>query len=290
MFNLQQLETLIRCVESGSFSAAARKLGKAQSAVSTTIANLEIDTGIEIFDRSTRVPSLTADGKMLYSHAVSLISHSANIKAMVTALSSGVENSVTLVTNDLLLTPELLSVINNFYEHFPHTELSIQIIDNQHIAQYVSQHESAVGLKIWDTTTPTDVDLGLVGYLPTSVVVAKSHQLTRQKVVKLEELSVYRQVVLAETGSPLDITLTSTLTRTNHINVLVSILEQGDAWGIVPDHLLNAQRGLAAIKLLAEEKKFLLHVDRVTRKNQCLGPAMAWLHQQCSKIYNLSRL
>lgn len=230
MFNLQQLETLILCVESGSFSAAARKLCKAQSAVSTTIANLEIDTGIEIFDRSTRIPSLTADGKMLYSHAMSLVSHSDNIKAMVTALSRGVENSVTLVTNDLLLTPELFSVINRFYQCFPHTELSIQIIDNQLIDQYVSQQESAIGLKVWNTITPTGVDLGLVGYLPTSVVVAKSHPLARKKVVILEELSAYRQVVFAETGGPLDVPLTSTVTRTNHINALVSILEQGDAW------------------------------------------------------------
>ncbi|EJG0317461.1 LysR family transcriptional regulator, partial [Vibrio parahaemolyticus] len=42
MFTLQQLETLVTCVECGSFSAAARKLGKAQSAISTAIANLEI--------------------------------------------------------------------------------------------------------------------------------------------------------------------------------------------------------------------------------------------------------
>ncbi len=38
----------------GSFSAAARKLGKSQSTVSSAIANLEIDLGLSLFDRSSR--------------------------------------------------------------------------------------------------------------------------------------------------------------------------------------------------------------------------------------------
>ena len=49
----------------GSFSAAARKLGKSQSTVSTAIANLEIDLGITLFDRSTRKPALTEHGRVM---------------------------------------------------------------------------------------------------------------------------------------------------------------------------------------------------------------------------------
>lgn len=57
--NLQQLETLLMVVNTGSFSAAARKLGKAQSAVSTAISDLEIDLDLQLFDRSGRYPVLT---------------------------------------------------------------------------------------------------------------------------------------------------------------------------------------------------------------------------------------
>lgn len=42
---LEQLRCLQAAAECGSFSAAARRLGKAQSVVSTTISNLEIDLG-----------------------------------------------------------------------------------------------------------------------------------------------------------------------------------------------------------------------------------------------------
>ncbi|MBC7608342.1 MAG: LysR family transcriptional regulator, partial [Polaromonas sp.] len=49
----------------GSFSAAARKLGKGQSTVSSAIANLEVDLGLTLFDRSSRKPALTAHGKVM---------------------------------------------------------------------------------------------------------------------------------------------------------------------------------------------------------------------------------
>ena len=64
-WTLEQLQTL-RCVaETGSFSAAARRLGRAQSAVSTAIANLELDRGCELFARGPRTPVLTPAGKAM---------------------------------------------------------------------------------------------------------------------------------------------------------------------------------------------------------------------------------
>lgn len=49
----------------GSFSAAARKLGKRQSTISEAIGNLEIDLGLTLFDRGTRQPTLTEAGRAM---------------------------------------------------------------------------------------------------------------------------------------------------------------------------------------------------------------------------------
>ena len=58
--SMEQLEAFVAAAAQGSFSGAARALGKAQSAVSTQISNLEIDLGVELFDRTGRNPVLTA--------------------------------------------------------------------------------------------------------------------------------------------------------------------------------------------------------------------------------------
>lgn len=62
MLTTEQLEAFVASVETGSFSAAARQLGKVQSGISQQIMNLELDTGLQLFDRSGRYPQLTALG------------------------------------------------------------------------------------------------------------------------------------------------------------------------------------------------------------------------------------
>ncbi|MEK8074141.1 helix-turn-helix domain-containing protein [Rhodococcoides navarretei] len=52
--NQEQLFMFQAVMETGSFSAAARKLGKVPSAVSMSIANLEIDLNLTLFERKGR--------------------------------------------------------------------------------------------------------------------------------------------------------------------------------------------------------------------------------------------
>ena len=68
-FSLDQLQMFVQAVHSGSFSAAARKLGKTQSTVSTAIAHLEADLGVRLFNRSGRYPQLTEAGRQVLGHA-----------------------------------------------------------------------------------------------------------------------------------------------------------------------------------------------------------------------------
>ena len=60
--SLDQLRTFIAAVDEGSFSAAARRLNRVQSAVSGWVSALEEQIGVTLFDRSGRFPRLTAEG------------------------------------------------------------------------------------------------------------------------------------------------------------------------------------------------------------------------------------
>ena len=68
-FSLEQLQAFVATVETGSFSAAGRRLGKAQSSVSAAVANLEIDLDNVLFTRNSRYPELTEEGKRLLAEA-----------------------------------------------------------------------------------------------------------------------------------------------------------------------------------------------------------------------------
>src|SRR5438552_3359580 len=67
--SLDQLRTFIAAADAGSFSAGARQLRRAQSVVSQTLANLEAQVGVKLFDRSRRAPVLTREGVALLAAA-----------------------------------------------------------------------------------------------------------------------------------------------------------------------------------------------------------------------------
>ncbi|MCW6510044.1 LysR family transcriptional regulator [Lichenifustis flavocetrariae] len=61
--SLDQLKVLVAVADTGSFSAAARKLGRVQSAISQTVQTLEDAQGVQLFDRSGHKPGSPRWGK-----------------------------------------------------------------------------------------------------------------------------------------------------------------------------------------------------------------------------------
>ena len=72
--SLDQLRTFITAADEGSFSAAARKLNRVQSAVSGWVRGLEDQFGVVLFDRSGRFPKLTPEGVLLLADARGIVS------------------------------------------------------------------------------------------------------------------------------------------------------------------------------------------------------------------------
>src|SRR6267154_4935205 len=88
---LDQFRTFIAAVDEGSFSAAGRKLRRAQSMISQTLANLEAQLGVKLFDRSARSPVLTSQGLALLAEARAVVSRMDAFKARAKGLSGGLE-------------------------------------------------------------------------------------------------------------------------------------------------------------------------------------------------------
>ena len=123
--SLEQFKALLAAAETGSFSAAARRLGKAQSVVSTAIANLEIDLGLELFDRSGRYPVLTEAGARISQEAGVLLAQSERLQAIAGELASGIESRLTLAIDDDSHLPWLGALLEAFAGRYPAVELEL---------------------------------------------------------------------------------------------------------------------------------------------------------------------
>src|ERR1700692_5083985 len=95
--SLDQLRTFIAAAEEGNFSAAGRKLRRAQSVVSQTLANLEGQIGVKLFDRKGRLPVLTEQGRALLAHARAVVGDMDLLKARAKGLAGGLEPDLSAV-------------------------------------------------------------------------------------------------------------------------------------------------------------------------------------------------
>jgi|SRR5882724_2828017 len=89
--SLDQLRTFIAAADAGSFSAAGRRLKRAQSVVSQTLANLEGQLGVKLFDRSARFPVLTDQGRALLADARTVAGNMDLFKARAKSLACSLE-------------------------------------------------------------------------------------------------------------------------------------------------------------------------------------------------------
>ncbi|MDB4928718.1 MAG: lysR, partial [Myxococcaceae bacterium] len=95
-FTLDQLRALLTVAEEGSFSAAARKLRRVQSAVSSAMSNLESQLGVDLWDRSAKVPRLTAQGEAVLAGARRVCAEADALRQLAAGLAGGLEASVSL--------------------------------------------------------------------------------------------------------------------------------------------------------------------------------------------------
>lgn len=73
MDRLSNIEAFVAVIESGSFSAAAERLGIARSMVSRRVGALEKGLGIQLVQRTTRSLSLTTPGRQFFERAVRVL-------------------------------------------------------------------------------------------------------------------------------------------------------------------------------------------------------------------------
>jgi DNA-binding transcriptional LysR family regulator len=89
--SFDQLRMFLAAADEGSFSAAARRVQRTQSAVSETILNLEAQLGVVLFDRAGRYPRLTKEGVILLADARAVITGVDAMKARAKGIAGGLE-------------------------------------------------------------------------------------------------------------------------------------------------------------------------------------------------------
>lgn len=143
---LDQLRTFIAAADEGSFSAAGRKLRRAQSVISQTLANLEGHFGVKLFDRSRRRPELTSQGQVLLAHARTVVGDVDRLKAHAKHLSGGLEPELSIAVDVMFPMARLTSAVTAFHAEFPLTPLRFHAETLGAVMQALLDGRSTIGL------------------------------------------------------------------------------------------------------------------------------------------------
>lgn len=116
MDRFYELNAFIAVAEAGGFSAAARRVGDSQSAISKAVGSLEKRLGVALFNRSTRNVTLTDQGQRYYERTKPLMDEMDEADSELTSSTHSVSGLVRIAAAStfgrlhvLPLVPELLS-------------------------------------------------------------------------------------------------------------------------------------------------------------------------------------
>src|ERR1700761_8134356 len=124
---LDQISVFLAIVETGSFAGAGRKLGRATSAVSYAIANLEGALGLTLFPRAGAAkPRLTDAGGAILADGRGLAIAMDGLIAKARGLIQGLEAEVRLVVDVMLPAKLLVKTLDEFRRKFPTVALRLR--------------------------------------------------------------------------------------------------------------------------------------------------------------------
>ncbi|WP_160013997.1 LysR family transcriptional regulator [Pseudomonas sp. 8BK] len=106
-----QLRAFLETAETGSLSAAARKLGQSQPTLSRQVAALELALGVTLFERIGKAMALTSTGQELLGHARVMGAAAHELGLAATVRSEEVAGVVSVATSDAVaayLMPKIL--------------------------------------------------------------------------------------------------------------------------------------------------------------------------------------
>jgi DNA-binding transcriptional LysR family regulator len=196
---LDQMRTFLAAADEGSFSAAGRKLGRAQSVVSQTLANLEGQIGVRLFDRSARMPVLTDEGRALVVEARAVAGRMDAFKARAASLAGGLEAEVSIVVDVMFPMFVLTHAIGDFQAHFPDTALRVHVEALGAVVQPVLDGRCAFAVMGALPDLPVTLVREQLQSLRLVHVAASDHPLAAFKgPVTTEELARHVQLVLTD--------------------------------------------------------------------------------------------
>lgn len=188
--DVRHLSVFVAVAQEMSFTRAADRLLLAQSAVSTTVRELERELGVDLFDRSHRQIRLTGAGEELLARSRDVLERMRDLASAVGAAGTELRGTVTmgLMTGvDLVDVPRLLGAY-----HARHPSVIVQLratgLGSTGLVAQLERGEIDLALLTAVDGLPATLQGEVVASSPYVLVVPGDHPLAEAESVTLDDL------------------------------------------------------------------------------------------------------
>lgn len=277
-FSQDALMAFVAAVDHGSISAGARQLGKRQSTLSESLANLEIDLGLTLFQRGSRQLTLTAEGQRLLPLARQALAAHDSLQLEAAALQSGVEPRLTLVLSDTFHTGSLEAALQAFADQYPHTELECLVGEQDDVLALVRSGRAQLGLLPGMARVGSEFATQVLAQqASTSLYVAPNHPLAQASPLEATALQAHRRLQLQtfSARSAPDSSAGRCWFAPSYL-LLLEMTQLGFGWAELPDWLVARYAPeLYPLPLPGWPQRQPLYA--VWLRQHSPGPAAAWM-------------
>lgn len=295
-FPVEQVAVFLAVLDAGSFSAAARRLGRVPSAVSMAMGQLEAELGLRLFERTGREPQPTAAARALEPQARLLAQQMQQLNQQALALHAGLEKRLTLVIAPELLATGWAEHLRPVVAQFPALMVEVLAAPQADALELLHAGRAQLALVFERPSMDAREDFREQGQETLVAVISPRHPLHAQwlaqapRPIDTAQLALVRQVLVASRDPALTDTrfvFSHHLWRADSHAAARALISAGLCWGWLPQslvepHIQSAE--LLRIPLSNISNGSTLFVDWVWSKERPLGLAAACFVQQLQNM------
>lgn len=280
-WTIDQLEAFITAANCGSFSGAARKLGKAQSRVSSAIANLEVDLNVSLFDRSKRLPVLTKAGQELLDEAQMVMNQCQRLQARALTAANQQEIELVIAADEAVLAGTFQTIFKKISVKFPLLKLTLMSGSRNDISSLVESGKADIGLLFHVGELSQDLEFLAIGSFHNVLIVSPNHALASKDSPSISDLQAHRQLLICNNqGQGREEPITANHWYINSYYSMTEMVIEGLGWALVPENVANSEWYKKDIKQLSSRhllSNIRVEVGLTKRKDRGQGIVLEWL-------------
>lgn len=284
------LLVFMSAAETGSFSAAAKKLKKSQASISIAIQNLEIDFGFELFSRNKKYPILTDKGEKLLKKTKLMMSQYDEFISQSRAIEKINEVKIRIGIDPLVCSDKITKILCDFSELYPLVDLSITQQNSNYLYNEIVENKIDFAIGLFSGIEKLNCESASAFHMQSSWVAAPDYKGGDTANLRLMDMDNTRILTPIELTLPVvsELSAASKVWYVEDIHTILSFCRNGVGVCNLPNFVTKRDLSnglLTKVSFVSNQLSNEYWVASIIwQKNESLSPALNWLYRKIIDI------